>query len=89
LNLTNRINRLNEEANKMLRSKRSDTLVLLVPWDNERGWIIDACHDYKTGEENTMLKNRLEACQTFDDIAKELDGYTTNVPEVGRSGEFK
>lgn len=89
MSLAKRIERLNFEANQLLREKKSDTLVLVIPNEDGKGWIIDGCHNYKTGKENTALKQRLEACNTFEELINELDGYATNIPNVRRSHEFE
>ena len=90
MNLTNRIERLNREANELLRKKKSDTLVIIAPSvDSNKEWCIDVCHNTKSGKENTALRQELEACNTFDELVEALDGYTTNVPDVRRSNEYE
>ena len=89
MNLTNRIERLNREANELLREKKSDTLVLIAPSvDGDKEWCIDVCHK-KNGRENVKLRQKLESCNTFDELVEALDGYTTNVPNVRRSNEYE
>lgn len=88
MNLRGRIEKLNREANLLLRTKKSDTLVQIVPFD-DNNWSIEVCNDYKTGKENTSLKCRLEACTTFEELVEALDGYTTNIPDVRRSNDYE
>lgn len=89
MNLNSRIEAITNNANDLLKQKKSDTIVLIVPTDdNEKGFIVDVCH-HRSGAEDVELRSRLEACNTFDELTEELDGYATNVPGVKRSNEYK
>jgi len=90
VNLNNRIERMTMTANAMLREKKSETLVLIAPnSDVEKGWVIDVCNNYKTGKENKILRKKLEACNSLNEITEALNGYATNVPNVERSNVYK
>lgn len=89
MNLNNRIERMTIQANEILRQKKSDILVLIAPSNNKKGWIVDGCHNYKNGKEDIVLREQLEACNTFDELILLLDGHTTNIPNVRRSNEYK
>jgi len=87
--INSRIASINEEARSLFKNRKRDTLVLVVPWDNKKGWIIDVCHYLKKDGENLRLRRKLEACETFEELTEALDGYTTNVPGVMRSDEYE
>jgi len=88
MSLKGRIDSLNEQAKALFKARKRDTIVFIIPWENEKGWIIDVCHD-RHGKENTELKKQLEECTTFEELRHELDGYTTNVPNIRRSDEYE